>query len=175
MRYILALFIVILFSSCVNDNNNDIYKEKPVDSKEIDSSLEKANRYMLLQESERIEEYIERHKLTVNRTGTGLRYQIIQEGDGELIKKGDLVTLEYEVRLLTGDRIYSSKDDGNKSFVVGRGGVESGLEEAILKLRMNSAAVLILPAHLAHGLIGDGNKIPAKAALVYRIKVIDIK
>ena len=60
-------------------------------------------------------------------------------------------------------------------LIVGRGGVESGLEEAVLKLRKNSSAILILPPHLAHGLIGDGNKIPPKAILVYKIKVIDIK
>ena len=56
---------------------------------------------------------------------------------------------------------------------MGIGGVESGLEEAILKLRKNSVAVLILPSHLAHGLLGDSNRIPPKAALVYKIKVID--
>ena len=75
--------------------------------------------------------------------------------------------------MLNGDLIYSSKKDGNKTFLVGRGGVESGLEEAILKLCKNSVATLILPAHLAHGLIGDGNKVPPRATLVYRLKVID--
>ena len=90
-----------------------------------------------------------------------------------LIKKGDIVSLEYELGLLNGDLIYSSKKDGIKTFLVGRGGVESGLEEGIWKLRKNSVAILILPAHLAHGLLGDGNKIPARATLVYKVKVID--
>jgi FKBP-type peptidyl-prolyl cis-trans isomerase len=49
------------------------------------------------------------------------------------------------------------------------------LEEAVLKLKNNSEAILILPSHLAHGLLGDGNKITPKAILVYKIKVIDIK
>ena len=67
------------------------------------------------------------------------------------------------------------ENDGDKVFLVSRGGVESGLEEAVLKLKKNSEAILILPSHLAHGLTGDGNRIQAKAILVYRIKVIDIK
>ena len=133
------------------------------------------NRKMIQYESNLINDYIEKNDLNVIMTGTGLRYQILNEGEGELIKKGDIVTLQYELGLLSGELLYSSDNDGNKVFHVGRGGVESGLEEAVLKLRKNSEAILILPSHLAHGLIGDGNRIPPKAILVYSIKVIDIK
>lgn len=180
MRYCHLISIIVLFSlllySCENDNvqnkqNHNLNKSP--DNKELNSSLEKANRYMINQERELIEDYIERHDLYMNMTGTGLCYQILKEGDGQPIKRGDFVTLEYEVRFLTGDIVYSSKESGNKSFVVGKGGVEAGLEEAILKLHKNDVAILILPAHLAHGLLGDGNRIPPRTALVYRIKVVD--
>ena len=168
------LLVFILFSCDGNDKVNQNYIDKQnVTKKDINESLEKANRYLLIQEAELIDDYIERHDLNVFQTGTGLRYQIHNHGDGVLIKDGDIVTLEYEVRLLNGILIYSSKNDGSKTFLVGRGGVESGLEEAILKLCKNSVATLILPAHLAHGLIGDGNKVPPRATLVYKLKVID--
>lgn len=168
--FVCTIFMTML--SC-SDANNKQEIVKNIDNQELDKSLEKANRYMLLQESELINDYIVRHKLEVVQTGTGLRYQIVKEGEGEYIKKGDKVTLAYELRLLSGDLIYSSENDGYKTFLVGKGGVESGLEEAILKLRKNSVAVMILPSHLAHGLLGDGDRIPPKAALVYKIKVID--
>ena len=114
--------------------------------------------------------------LTWDASDDAINYLVYRaEGDGDLIERGDIVTLEYEVDLITGDRVYSSKEDGNKTFVVGRGGVESGLEEAILKLRNNSVAVLILPSHLAHGLLGDGERIPPKSPIVYYVKVIDVK
>ena len=166
---------LLLGLSCNNKTERERQDSgiQSVDKKEIAESLEKANRYMLIQEAEMIDDYIERHNLNVLQTGTGLRYQIVNQGDGELIKKGDIVSLEYELRLLSGDLIYSSKTDGIKTFLVGRGGVESGLEEAILKLRKNSVAVLILPAHLSYGLLGDGNKIPARSTLIYRLKVVD--
>lgn len=170
--FLTTLFVV--FISC----SNSTPKQEPVqniDKKELDRSLENVNRLMLQQESDLINEYIEKNNIDVVRTGTGLRYQIIEYGDGDLIKKGDVVTLEYELCLLSGELLYSSENNGNKIFLVGRGGVESGLEEAVLKLRKNSSAILILPPHLAHGLIGDGNRIPPKAILVYKIKVIDIK
>lgn len=167
------MIIVFLFISCDNVNNK---KENPViGEKQLELSLEEMNRKMLQYESELIDNYIEKNNLNVIKTGTGLRYQIFNEGNGDLIEKGDLVTLEYELCLLSGELLYSSDNDGEKVFLVSRGGVESGLEEAILKLKNNSEAVLILPPHLAHGLIGDGNKIPPKAILVYKIKVVDIK
>ena len=167
------MVIVFLFLSCDNVKNK---KDNPViDEKQLELSLEEMNRKMLQYESELIDNYVEKNNLNVIKTGTGLRYQLVKEGDGDLLKKGDIVTLQYELRLLSGELLYSSDNEGNKTFLVSRGGVESGLEEAVLKFRMNSEAILILPPHLAHGLIGDGNRIPPKAILVYSIKVVDIK
>jgi FKBP-type peptidyl-prolyl cis-trans isomerase len=167
------MIIALLFFSCDNVKNKK--ENQHIDDKQLELSLEEMNRKMLQYESELIDNYIEKNNLKVIKTGTGLRYQIFNEGDGNLIKKGDVVTLEYELSLLSGELLYSSENDGNKVFLVSRGGVETGLEEAVLKLKNNSEAILILPSHLAHGLLGDGNKIPPKAILVYKIKVIDIK
>lgn len=167
------MIIALLFFSCDNVKNKK--ENQHIDDKQLELSLEEMNRKMLQYESELIDNYIEKNNLKVIKTGTGLRYQIFNEGDGNLIKKGDVVTLEYELSLLSGELLYSSENDGNKVFLVSRGGVETGLEEAVLKLKNNSEAILILPSHLAHGLLGDGNKIPPKAIIVYKIKVIDIK
>lgn len=167
------MIIALLFFSCDNVKNKK--ENQHIDDKQLELSLEEMNRKMLQYESELIDNYIEKNNLKVIKTGTGLRYQIFNEGDGNLIKKGDVVTLEYELSLLSGELLYSSENDGNKVFLVSRGGVETGLEEAVLKLKNNSEAILILPSHLAHGLVGDGNKIPPKAIIVYKIKVIDIK
>ncbi len=175
LNIVIPFLLVLALCSCKNNDKmkpNQVVKHKVAHSN-INEPLEEANRKFLIQEAERINDYIENHELNVIQTGTGLRYQIHNQGDGELIKEGDIVMLEYELRLLNEDLIYSSENDGDKKFLVGRGGVESGLEEAILKLKKNSVATLILPAHLAHGLTGDGNRIPSRATLVYRLKVID--
>ena len=158
--------------SC-DDKKQNKQGAQTVTQKQIEEYLEQNNRDFLKYEADKINEYVERHDLNVLQTGTGLRYQIHDNGDGVLIKDGDIVTLEYEISLLNGDLIYSSENDGVKTFLVGRGGVESGLEEAILKMSKNSIATLIIPAHLAHGLVGDGDKISPRATLVYRLKVIE--
>ena len=137
------------------------------------SSMETANRYLLNEEEEDIANYIKRHELEMVTTGTGLRYQILKQGSEKQIEKGEKVTLEYELHSIAGDLIYSSDNDGVKSFVVGEGSVESGLEESMTYLHRGDVAKLILPFHLAYGLHGDDNRIPEYATLVYTIKIID--
>lgn len=147
--------------------------QPPVTKEEMKNSMEKANRYLLNEEEEDIANYVRRHQLDMTSTGTGLRYQIMEQGSSRLIEKGQKVTLEYELHSIAGDLIYSSENEGLKSFVVGEGGVESGLDEAMIYLHYGDVAKLIIPFHLGYGLHGDDNKIPEYATLVYTIKITD--
>ena len=149
--------------------------KKPVDipKQDMKKSMETANRYLLNEEQEEIDGYVKRHGLEMVTTGTGLRYQILKQGNGKQIENGDKVSLEYQLHSLKGELIYSSETDGVKTFKVGYGSVESGLDEAMTHLHYGDAAKLIIPFHLAYGLHGDDNKIPEYATLVYTIKVLD--
>ncbi|MBQ2853232.1 MAG: FKBP-type peptidyl-prolyl cis-trans isomerase [Bacteroidales bacterium] len=171
--YILSLFLLLI--SCSNEKNKNQEQMNYIDKQQIKDVLEDFNRQLLIQEAKMIDDYVDKQDLDFVKTGTGLRYAIISQNEGELIKTGDMVTIEYEISSLNGDVYYSSKNEGNKSFIVGRGGVESGVEEAIIKLHVNDTAILIIPSHLAHGLVGDGKKIPAKSTLLYKLKVIENK
>jgi FKBP-type peptidyl-prolyl cis-trans isomerase len=108
-------------------------------------------------------------------TGSGLRYLIYENGNGRFADTGNVVMLNYTLTLLNGDTIYTSHKNGKKEFLVGKGNVESGLEEAILLLKEGDRAKIIIPSHLAFGLPGDGDKIPAKATLVYDLELIQLK
>ncbi len=152
----------------VTDNNR---KGKKGSKKE---SLVKVNRYMVNTETKEIENYIARHELDVTETGSGLKYQIIRHGTGEKATRGKTVTLNYKLKLITGDIIYSSEKDGPKVFKVGHGGVETGLEEAILNMRVGDEAIIIIPSHLGHGLLGDRKKIPQRSTIIYEIEFTNI-
>jgi FKBP-type peptidyl-prolyl cis-trans isomerase len=97
-----------------------------------------------------------------------------ENGKGDKIVKGQIVTLNYKISLLDGTVCYSSSNDGQKVFQVGKGGVESGLEEGILMLRKGSKATFIMPPHLAHGLVGDDDRIPSRAILKYEVEVVNV-
>lgn len=168
-KYLILMLLFVLFS-CEEKKPKPV---QPITKSEMKNSMEKANRYLLNEEEEDIENYVKRHGLAMTTTGTGLRYQILKQGSEQKIEKGEQVTLEYELHSIAGDLIYSSENDGVKSFVVGEGTVESGLDEAMTYLHRGDVAKLIIPFHLAYGLHGDDDKIPEYATLVYTIKIID--
>lgn len=153
----------------------DRTQDQKINPQELAESMEKANKYLLRKEQEQIENYVRRHGLNMQHTGSGLLYQIDREGIGELISKGQVVKLQYTTRFLTGDIVYSSATEGAKIFQVGKGGVETGLEEAILLLRKGAKAKIIIPSHLAFGLLGDQHKIPPRTVLVYEVEVVDVQ
>lgn len=173
IHFLTLMIISTLIASCVHTE-----KQKPSRSGEKTASKESlvvANKYLTRTEDEEIERYINRHQLDVTATGTGLRYVVTRSGKGSKPVKGDQVMLEYKTRLITGDVVYSSADSGPMEFKVGKGGVPSGLEEGILQLNLGDEAVIILPSHLAFGLLGDQNKIPARATVIYEIKFIKLR
>ena len=59
-------------------------------------------------------------------------------------------------------------------FKIGQGGVESGLEEAVLLMSVGDKGRFIMPPHLAHGLLGDNNKIPPRSIIVYQAELIKL-
>ena len=166
----LSLLLLILLFACGEKPQEP---QQPVSKGDMKSSMEKANRYLVSEEEEDIANYIARHGLDMTVTGTGLRYQILSQGSEQSITKGDQVTLEYELHSIAGDLIYSSDNDGVKTFVVGEGTVESGLDEAMNYMHRGDVAKLIIPFHLGYGLHGDDNGIPEYATLVYTIKIRD--
>ncbi len=173
MRYFVIILIICSLAACNSANSPS---EPPVfDTKKAKESLEKANRVLVNTEEEKINDFVRRYGWDMKKTGSGLRYMIYKEGDGPKVEKGKLVSLAYDTRFLTGDIVYSSKEDGLLTFLVGRGGVPSGLEEGILLLQQGDRAKFILPSHLAFGLLGDDERIPPRAVLVYDVEVLNLQ
>lgn len=173
MRYSLLLMTLtaLLMVAC---------REKPqpvvsVETPQLKESLEVANRYLVNEEEEDIQNYIARHKLEPVATGTGMRYQIVKAGTGGPIRPGQRVSMEYVLNNLMGDVVYSSEKDGVKTFEAGCGDVVSGLDEAILHLHNGDVAKVIIPSHLGYGLQGDHDRIPPRTTLIYTVKIIEVK
>jgi len=142
---------------------------------EAKKTLQEVNQALVEKDRELIHAFIERHDLKgMAENGSGLYYLVWGHGSGEPIKNGDLVSLEYTVSLLDGTLCYTSKGEKPKEFVVGYGGVESGLEMAVLLMQLGQSGKFILPPHLAHGLLGDQNKIPPRSIIVYDVRVINV-
>ena len=164
----ISLFIFLL--SCAKKQNDKV--DIPKDYKQ---KLEKINKVLVDKDAENIEQFIKRRGWEMKTTQSGLWYMVYKAGDGKKIKKNDFIEIKFKTWLIDGTLIYSSDSLGNKSFLVGQGGVEPGLEEGVLLLKEGSFARFILPPHLAHGLIGDGDKIPGRAIVVYDSELVNVK
>lgn len=141
----------------------------------MSDSLVNYNRGVILTEDQQIDDFIARYGWKMTKTGTGLRYLIYKKGKGSKGQRGKVAIIRYTSRLLNGNVCYSSDKEGPKEFKIGYGGVESGMEEGILLMHVGDRAKFILPSHLAFGLLGDQNKIPQHAVLVYDIELVKIK
>ncbi|HSV87037.1 MAG TPA: FKBP-type peptidyl-prolyl cis-trans isomerase [Bacteroidales bacterium] len=149
-------------------------ERRTTDMQELRKTLEAANRILLEVEKQEIKDFIERHGWNMSETGTGLWYQVYRFGSGRQTSQGDVAVIHYSIHLLTGDLVYSSEGKQPREFRIGRGGVEPGLEEGILLMRQGDKARFIMPSHLAHGLPGDGAKIPARATIIYNVELVEL-
>jgi FKBP-type peptidyl-prolyl cis-trans isomerase FkpA len=165
-------FMIIILTGCGND-------PQPVQSTKnismMDDTVLNYNKYIVNKEDQEIEDFIARHQWKMDRTPTGLRYMIYKKGHGEKAKEGKKATISYETRLINGKLCYSSAKDGLREILLGRSSNESGLEEGILLLKVGDRVKLIVPLHLAFGLLGDQDKIPPQSTLVYDIELIKLK
>lgn len=167
----LALLTFIVFTVQCNRGGG----EKPIQNPSLyKEPLIKANRDVARTENEQIDDFIFRHHWNMQTTSTGLRYMIVKNGHGAKAEEGRTVKLDYTLSLLNGDTVYTASKDGPLVFQLGKGQVITGLEEAILLLRVGDQAKFIIPSHLAFGLIGDQKKIRQKASLVYDIEFISM-
>jgi FKBP-type peptidyl-prolyl cis-trans isomerase FkpA len=171
MKFYLSIFIyIVVFSACKEETQ----QKKRISEKEIQERLIKANQKLSKNEIADIEAYILKNSLKMERSGTGLRYFISGEGKGDFAKTGMKATVKYKISLLNGRVCYTSDNNGVEQFVVDNDQVESGLHEGIKRMKVGNKAKFILPSHLAHGLIGDEEKIPARATLIYDIELLEL-
>jgi len=119
-------------------------------------------------------ELIEKKWPNAKTTPSGLRYIVLQEGEGKTPPRGTMVTAHYTGTLLDGRKFDSSVDRGKPfQFPVGNGRVIKGWDEAFLDMKKGEKRILILPPELAYGSRGAGNVIPPNATLVFEVELLD--
>jgi FKBP-type peptidyl-prolyl cis-trans isomerase len=165
-------FLACLLNACGGQEQKPVKEFTPDTYKK---PLEKVNKMLVKTEEEEINNFINRYGWKMNETGTGLRYMIYKNGSGVKAQFGKVAVVNYEVRLITGDVCYTSKDEGPKEILMGKSCEITGIEEGILLMKVGDKAKFIIPSHLAFGLLGDEKKIPKRATLIYDVELFKIK
>ncbi len=168
-------FCLLIGVVACKDQHKQTTQRTNIESKEFQDKLIEANKMYVKRESDEIDQYVAHKGWKMTTTGTGLRYMIIQKGNGALAKPEQLAKVNFKISLLDGRVCYSSDSTGAKEFIVAGDNVESGLHEGIQYMHVGDKAILILPSHLAHGLIGDENRIPPKASVIYELELLSLK
>ena len=111
-----------------------------------------------------------------DKTESGLRYKMIQKGDGKKAEAGKTVSVHYEGSLESG-KVFDSSYPRKKpiEFRLGQGQVIEGWDEGIALLQVGDKARFVIPSDLAYGAAGAGGVIPPHATLIFDVELMEVK
>jgi FKBP-type peptidyl-prolyl cis-trans isomerase len=179
-RFKIAVIILFSLILCSGIGCKPKYRQADVptqDSLPDKEAIIKANQQIVRDNIKTIRDSAVNRKWNLVQTGTGVFYHRYDEKPGPRagkISPGDRVSLVYKLSLLDGTECYSSSNSGVKQFVVEKSEAEAGLHEVVQLLQPGDSARIVIPPHRAFGLVGDGNRIPSQATLVYEIRIIAV-
>ncbi|MCE2612736.1 peptidylprolyl isomerase [Flavobacteriaceae bacterium D16] len=146
------------------------------DAEKAFKSFESSRLDRLAKEKEEANAALERVSEGFEKTDSGLRYKLLEKGEGPSPEKGKTVSVHYEGSLLNG-QVFDSSFQRNQpiSFQLGVGQVIPGWDEGIQLLRVGDKARLVIPSELAYGAAGAGGVIPPNATLLFDVELIEVK
>lgn len=110
----------------------------------------------------------------VKTTASGLQYKVLKEGTGKKATLADTVTANYRGTLIDGTEFDSSYKRGEPAkFPVT--GVIPGWTEVLQLMKIGSKYQVFIPASLAYGERGAGDKIGPNSTLIFEIELLDAK
>ena len=114
--------------------------------------------------------------MTAKITDSGLKYEDLNEGDGDEATNGCTVVVHYTGWLTDGTKFDSSLDRNDPfSFPLGAGRVIRGWDEGVEGMKVGGRRKLTIPPHLGYGPAGAGGVIPPNATLVFEVELLEVK
>lgn len=107
-------------------------------------------------------------------TDSGLKYMILEEGEGKPINPGDFAMVHYYGALTNGEAFDNSYQRGQPINVpVGQQRVIPGWDEGLALMRGGDKGVLIVPPELGYGEQGSPPNIPPNSELIFYLEIQD--
>lgn len=171
---VFSLFCTALLYSCTGNQDEGIVNHQQAYSTDNDKML-RANRYLNMRDQVVVEGYIERHGLKMKQSDFGFYYRCVEKGhSSRRIGTGDQVLYSYRMQLIDGTPIDSSGTELAQITIDKSDGI-AGLHEGLKYFQEGDSIQLILTPNLAYGLVGDGEKVPSRATLVYSIRIKSVQ
>jgi FKBP-type peptidyl-prolyl cis-trans isomerase FkpA len=115
-------------------------------------------------------------KQVARKPGEEVQVEELEVGAGPKPKPGQIVTVHYEGRLKKTGAVFDNSRNRNKplSFVLGKGHVIQGWEDAVPEMQVGGKYRVIVPPGLAYGNTPHDN-IPPNSTLVFDIELIGVR
>lgn len=98
-----------------------------------------------------------------------------KEGDGQVVKAGDTVTVHYTGALASTGEVFESSREAGQPVTFGLEQVIAGWGEGLPGMKVGGVRRLVIPADLAYGAQSPSPAIPANSALVFDVEVLAIQ
>ncbi len=103
----------------------------------------------------------------------GLRIEWQKRNKGELITKNDLVLVNYEARVASGEVYDHNREAGRPlPLKLGVGQLLEGWEQALLEMNIGDKGRIMIPSKLAYGENGYLGKVPQNADIIVKIEIV---
>ncbi|NND93742.1 MAG: FKBP-type peptidyl-prolyl cis-trans isomerase [Flavobacteriales bacterium] len=109
----------------------------------------------------------------VSTTASGLQYEVLVEGEGEMPLATDQVTVHYTGKLINGEVFDSSVDRGQPA-TFGLNQVIRGWTEGVQLMKEGAKYRFFIPSELAYGERGAGAQIGPGSTLIFDVELISI-
>jgi FKBP-type peptidyl-prolyl cis-trans isomerase len=168
-RYNFAWLLLPVWLACAgNEPRKAVPSVQPAPEM---TAMEAVNKQLAEKDRDIMEAFVKRKEWNMQYYPDGYYAMILKAGKGPEVKDGAHIECSCTVRLLNGTLCYAQQQ---RKFTVGRTEEIVGLHKALLQLKEGTEARFIFPPHLAYGLPGDRDKIPARAILLFEVKLLHV-
>ncbi len=127
-----------------------------------------------------VDDYTKKKGVKTEKTAGGVFVEINQQGTGEKVDSGKLVSILYTGILMSNGKEFESNMKGTNAgktldVVIGTHQVIPGWEEGLKLFAAGGKGKLYIPAMLAYGAQGNPPVIPSYANLIFEVEVKDVK
>lgn len=151
--------------------------------------MEKKSAAQLEKDGAEIDTYLKEKGIDAQKTESGVRYVITQEGEGENLTSGQTVSVNYSGYLLDGTHFDSSvkevaqekglyneaRDYAPYDVTIDQTSVIRGWHDAFKALKKGSKATVYIPSSLAYGPQRRSEVIKENSILVFDLEILDVK
>jgi len=107
------------------------------------------------------------------KTGSGLRYQVVKEGQGPHPTSSDVALLDYTGMLADGKVFDTTRGQQPRPLPLSPDATIKGFSEGVQLMRKGATYRLRIPPALGYGAAGRPPAIPPSATLTFEITLID--